>query len=224
MTSNQRPQRRRSRRPPPRRLWQFSLSALLTLTTVCAVLLSVAKVGSIYPLETLIVMAIVAFALLGVVLFVGELVIIGWIMDLLLWISMLGLHAKEAPLDYEQVGEMIVVKLSDNIVSVRQCRSVQKQLERLIDERHCDLILDFSGIGKISSRFRGVMIRLSRAARRQAGRLGKPYRPLALPRGDAFRVFDDSPSAVEEMGRHEGHGWVVLCCVPAGLRAVSEGG
>jgi hypothetical protein len=192
--------------------------------TVWAVLLSVAKVGSIYPLETLIVMAIIAFALVGVVLYIGELAIIGWIMDLLLWISMLGMHAKEAPLDYEQVGEVILVKLSDNIVSVRQCRSVQKQLKRLIDERHCDFILDFSGIGKISSRFRGVMVRLSRAARRQAGRLGKPYRPLALPRGDAFRVFDDSPIAVEEMGRHEGHGWVVLCGVPAGLRAVSEGG
>jgi hypothetical protein len=210
--------RRDRRSPSGRRPWQFSLFALFVATTFCAVLLSV---GKTYPLETLIVLAIIAFALLGVALFVGELVIIGWIMDLFSWMSMLGLHAKEAPLEYQQVGEMIVVKLSDNIVSVRQCRSVQKQLQRLVDERHCDFILDFSCIGKISSRFHGVMTGLSRAARREAGRQARPYRPVALPPGELFRIFDDRQSAVEEMAGHDGHGWVVLCCVPAGIRAVS---
>jgi hypothetical protein len=178
--------------------------------------------GKSYPLETLIVSAIVAFALLGVALFVGELVIIGWIMDFFLWLTMLGLPVKGAPLEYEQVGEMVVVKLSDNIVSARQCRSVEKQLNRLVDDRHCDFILDFSGIGKLSSRFRRVMTRLSRAARRESARLGRPHRAVELAPGELFRVFDDRQSAVEEMARHDGHGWVVLCSVPAGIRAVSD--
>jgi hypothetical protein len=223
--SDPRPPRSHRRRSRPRsRPWRSLFLAIFLLAATCAALLGVATVGRIYPLETLIVSVIILFALLGVALYVGELVVIGWVMDLLLWLSMLGLHAKEKPLDYEQVGEMIVVKLSDNIVSVRQCRSVEKQLQRLTAEGYCDFILDFSGIGKISLRFRRVMLRLSRMARRQAARLGKPYRRLPLPRGDAFLVFDDSRSAVEEMGGHEGHGWVVLSAVPAGLRAVSEGG
>ena len=70
--------------------------------------------------------------------------------------------------------------------------------------------------------FRPVMIQLLKAARREAGHLGKPHMPLLLPQGDVFKVFDDKQQAVEAMSRHGGHGWVVLCSVPVGIRAVSE--
>jgi hypothetical protein len=66
------------------------------------------------------------------------------------------------------------------------------------------------------------MVHFMKAARREAGKLGKPYRPVALPHGPVFRVFDDRECAVEEMSKHDGHGWVVLCSVPDGIRAVSD--
>ena len=37
-----------------------------------------------------------------------------------------------------------------------------------------------------------------------------------------FRVFADREAAIEEMGKHDGHGWVVLCSVTPGTRAVPE--
>jgi hypothetical protein len=92
----------------------------------------------------------------------------------------------------------------------------------LIDEHHCNFVLDFLYAEKISISFRGVMVHLMKAARREAGELGKPYRPVALPHGAVFRVFNDRERAVEEMSKHDGHGWVVLCSVPVGIRAVSD--
>lgn len=174
-----------------------------------------------YPLETLIVVGILAVSGLGIVLYVWELVVIGWAMDFLLSIGMPKIRVVSVPLEYEQVGEVIVVKLCINIASVLECQSVQRQLQHLIDERYCDFVLDFLHAGKISRRFRGVMIQVQKAARSEAMKLGKPYRPVALPRGELFRVFSDRKQALEEMSRHEGHGWVVLCSVPVGIRAVS---
>jgi hypothetical protein len=168
----------------------------------------------------LIVVGISAVSVLAVVLYVWELVIIGWVVDFLSEIGMP--KARPIPLEYEEVGEIIVVTLRDNIVTLQQCLSVQTQLNRLIGERHCDFVLDFFHAGKISKHFRGVMVHLMKAVRREAGKLGKPYRPVALSYGAVFRVFDDRQLAVEEMSKHDGHGWVVLCSVPVGVRAVSE--
>ena len=66
------------------------------------------------------------------------------------------------------------------------------------------------------------MVRIMKAACREAEKLGKPNQPMDLPPGEVFCVFDDRQRAVEEMSRHGGHGWVVLCSVPVGIRAVSE--
>ena len=206
----------RGRRSPARRcVWQSFSFPLLVLTINCALLFTV---GRRFPLETVIVLAIFGVAAIGVALYVGELVIV----DFILWITTPIMHEILAPLEYEQVGEMTIAKLSDDIVSVWQCQAFERQLKRLIDEHHCDLILDFSGIGRLSSNFRGVLIRLTTAARREAEKLGSPYRPVAVPPDELFRVFADRKSAVEEMGRHDGHGWVVLCSVPVGIRAVSD--
>jgi hypothetical protein len=197
----------------------FSVLFLLLLTTICAVLVSVSRH---FPLETLIVAAILAIAGIGIILYIWELVIVSWIVDFLSEIGMPTIHAGPVPLECEQVGEIIVVKLRDNIATVWQCQSVQKQLKHLIDEHHCDFVLDFLYAGRISTSFRGVMVYIMKAARREAGRLGKPYRPLALPYGQAFRAFDDRERALEEMSKHDGHGWVVLCSVPVGIRGVSD--
>ena len=98
---------------------------------------------------------------------------------------------------------------------------MQKQLKRLIGEHHCNFVLDFSSAEKISKRFRGVMVYIMKAARREAGKRGRPYRVAALPRGAVFQVFDNSQRAVEEMSQHDEQGWVVLCSVPVGIRAFS---
>ena len=167
-------------------------------------------------------LAAVVITLISIAAYVGELVIVGWIMDFLTWLTTPVFHREQQPLESEEVGEMIVVELSDNVVTARQCQSVQKELRGLIGEHRCDFIIDFSRVGRVSIRFREVMFDLARAARREAGRLGKPFRPVAVPPGDVFRVFADRESAVAEMSRHDGHGWVVLCSVPAGIRAVPE--
>jgi hypothetical protein len=174
-----------------------------------------------FPLETLIVMAVFVFCGIALILCAGELVIFGWVVDFLSEIRMPGIQARPVPLEYERVGEIIVVKLRDNIITLQQCQSVQKQLKRLIGEHHCDFILDFFHVEKISRRFRGVMVHIMKAARREAVKRGKPYRPVALPHRALFRVFDDRECAVEEMSKHDGHGWVVLCSVPVGIRAFS---
>jgi hypothetical protein len=203
---------------PDRRPWQYSLAALFVLTTVCAVLL---KVGKAFPLETLIVLGIVAGCVLAVALYVGELVVIGWIVDIPMWLAERAMPPAHVPLEYEHVGDITIVKLSDNIASARECRSVRQQLDRLIAEHHCDLIIDFSSIKKLSSGFREVLHNIARAARTEAEKQGRPYRAIELPPGEIFRIIDNRNQAVAEMAQYHGHGWVVLCAVPVGIRAVS---
>jgi hypothetical protein len=190
----------------------------LLVVTAGPTLLSVVRR---HPLDSLIVAGILVGSGVLVILYIGELVVLGWIVDFLSEIGMPKIQAGPVPLEYEQVGEIIVVTLRDNIVTLRQCQSVQQQLKRLIDEHHCDFVLDFSHAEKLSRSFRGVMVYVLKAARREAGKLGKPYRPVASPHGAVFRVFADRERAVEEMSKHDGHGWVVLCSVPFGIRAVS---
>ncbi len=189
------------------------------MLTIGAELLSVFRR---FPLETLLAAALLAVAVIAVVLYMGELVVIGWVVDFLSEFGMPKIQARPVPLECEQVGEITVVTLRDNIATILQCQLVQKQLDRLIDEHHCDFVLDFLYAGTISKSFRGVMFHAMKAARREAGRLGKPYRPVALRQGEVFTVFDDRERAVEEMSEHDGHGWVVLCSVPVGIRAVSK--
>jgi hypothetical protein len=219
VNSEKRPQPGRRRFPARRQPLQFSLFFLFVLMTICAVVL---KLWTTFPDQSFILMVIVAIAVVSVVAYIGELMVLGWITDFLLWISTPAIRVGEVCLQYELAGEIMVVTLSDNIITRGQCRSVQKQLAGLLGGHHCDFILDFSGARRISSRFREVMIRLMKEARTEADRIGKPYRPVPTAPGDLFRVFDDRKTAVEEMGRHDGHGWVVLCCVPAGVRAVPE--
>ena len=202
------------------RLWQFPVLVLLVLT-ILAVFLTVLKR---FPLETVIIGSVFAIAAIGVVLYIWELVLIGWVVDFLSAIGMPKIKARPIPLVYEQAGEIIVVTLRDNIATIQQCQSVQKQLKRLIDEHHCDFVFDFSDAGRISRSFRAVMLHVMKAARREAWKLGKSYQPVALSYGEVFRVFDDREHAIEEMSKHYGHGWVVLCSVPVGIRAVYGGG
>jgi len=212
--------RRASRSSSGRRPWQFSLWSLFVLTTICAVLLSLFEVSKRFPLQSLILAAVFAIAAIGVVLYIGELVVIGWIVDFLSAIGMPRFQPRAIPLEYESVGDIIIVTLRENIATAGQCQSVERDLKRLIHEHHCNIVLDFHYAGRISRSFRGVMICVRKAADREAKRLGKSARPLALPRGEEFSVFVDRQRAVEEMTRKGGHGWVVLCSVPVGIRAV----
>ncbi len=195
----------------------ISVLTLLALMVAAALL----NVSRRFPLETLIVATVLAVCVIVVILYVWELVILGWAVDFLSEIGMPKFHAEPVPLEYEEVAEVIVVTLRENIAGVLQCQAVQKQLKHLLDEHHCDFVLDFSYAGRISHSFREVIVHLRKAAQKEAQRLGRPYRPMTLPRGASFRVFDDRKRAIEEMSQHDGHGWVVLCCVPVGIRAVS---
>ena len=201
------------------------LKALLAVLILSLLVLTISiltlSVFRRFPLETLIAAGLLALTGLSIVLYIGELVVIGWVVDFLSGIGMPKIQARLVPLECEQVGKIIVVKLRDNVASVLQCQSVQKQLKHLIDDHHCDFVLDFSRAGKVSRSFRRAIVYVTKAARREAERLGKPYRPVAATQGAAFRVFDNKQRAVEEMSKHDGHGWVVLCCVPVGIRAVS---
>jgi len=198
------------------RLWLTV--ALKLVLTIGAVLLSVSRH---FPLETLIIAVVLVLYGIVIILYIGELLIIGWAVDFFSKIEE-SKTATPVPLEHESRGDIIIVKLRGNIATVGQCRSVREQLQRLIDEHHCDFVIDFAYAERISRRFRGVMVRFSQAARKEAEELGKPFRPVALPRGEVFKVFDNRQRAVEEMSRHGGHGWVALCCVPFGIRAVSE--
>lgn len=191
---------------------------LLFVLAICVVLPSLFRS---YPAETIIMVTLLTIAGLGIVLYIGELVVLGWVVDFLSEIGMPKIQARPIPLEYEQVGEILVVTLRDNIATLLQCQLVQKQLQRLLDEQHCDFVLDFLYAGSISKSFRGVMFHLMKAARSEARKLGQPCRPVALPFGAVFKVFDNRAFAVEEMAKHDGHGWVVLCSVPVGVRAVS---
>ena len=184
-----------------------------------AILLSL---GKTFPLETLIVGRPGCASGAGSSLYVGELMVIGWIVDLPEWLATRALPPAHVPLTVEHVGPIAVVTLSDNIASERECRSVAQQLDRLIADHCCDFVFDFSRIKKLSSGFRDVLLHATQAARAEAERQGKPYRNLELPSGATFRIYDDRERAVEKMARHAGHGWVVLCAVPVGIRAVSD--
>jgi hypothetical protein len=190
---------------------------ILIELTISSVLLGVCKN---FPLETVIFVTVVAVSGIAIVLYIGELVIICWVVDFLLAIGVP--KTKPVPLEYEQIGEIIVVKLHNNVATVRQCLFVQKQLKCLIDEHHCNFVLDFLNAEKTSKSFRGVLVNIMKAARRKASVLGKPYIPVALPRGAVIRVFSDREHAVGEMSKHCGYGWIVLCSVPVGIRAVSD--
>ena len=145
---------------------QFTLSFLFVLTTICAVLLSLINVSKRFPLETLIFAAVIALAVIGVVLYIWGLVIIGWIVDFLSELGMPKFQARPVSVQWEQAGEIIVVKLRDNVATLRHCLSVERQLKHLIGEHHCDFVLDFSQAGNISKSFRGVMVHLMKAAQR----------------------------------------------------------
>ena len=213
------PRARDRRLPSGRRPWLLALVALILLAILAVAVL---EVGKRYPLGTLIIGSICVLSAIAVALYVGQLVVIGWIVDLLDWIASPRIRAGYEPLEFEQVGEMLIVKLGDHIVTVEHCQAVQRQLDRFVDEHYCDFILDFSGVGRLSRSFRGVLMHLAAAARGEAERRGKPFRPVAVPPGEIFRMFDDRARAIEEMGRHDGHGWVVLCGVPPGIRAASD--
>ena len=129
--------------------------------------------------------------------------------------------ATPIPLDYEQVGDIIVVTLRDNVGTLLQCQAVRRQLNSLVNEGHCDFVLDFLHAGRISNNFREVMLDLLQAARKTAVKLGKPCRPVPRPRGAVLEVFDDRKRAVEEMCKYDDRGRVVLCSVPMGIRAVA---
>jgi hypothetical protein len=205
--------RRTERRP-----WQYSLAALFVLTTVCAVAL---KAAIALPFEGLIIAGIVALCLLAVTMYVGVLVVIGWAIDIPIWLAERAMPPAYVPLEIEHVGEITVVTLSDNIASARECRSVRQQLDRLIAEHHCDLLIDFSSIKKLNSGFREVLIIVTKAARKEAEKQGLPYREFELPAGEIFPIYENRERALAEMTRHKGRGRVVLCAVPVSIRAVS---
>ena len=104
-------------------LWRFAVALLLVL----AIGAVGPRVFRRYPLETLIVVGILAIAVLGIVLYIWELVVIGWIVDFLTAIGMPKIQIT-ARLQYEQIGEIIVVTLRDDVATVLQCQAVQKQL------------------------------------------------------------------------------------------------
>jgi len=192
------------------------LVMILLVWTVAPLLLNL--IGR-FPLETLIIVGIFFVSVLAVVLYIWELVVIGWAVDFLESIGMP--KPRAGPLEYEQIGEIIVVTLRDNVGTVFHCQSVQKQLKILIDEHYCDFVVDFLQAGRISHRLREVLVYLAKAAPQEAVRLGRPCGPLPRPRRAAFQIFDDRKRAVEEMSKHDGHGWVALCSIPVGIRAVA---
>jgi hypothetical protein len=191
----------------------------LLMVTVGPTLLSVVRR---YPLNSLIVVGILVGSGIACVLYMGELAVLGWIVDFLDSIGMPKPKAGAVPLEYEEIGDMVVVTLRDNVGTVFQCQAVQKKVKDLLDERHCDFVFDFRYAGRVSHSFRKVLFFVAKAARLKAVPLGRPYHLVALPHGAVFRVFDDRERAVEEMSNYDGHGWVVLCSVPVGIRAVSE--
>ena len=115
--------------------------------------------------------------------------------------------AAHVPLEYEHVGEITVVKLSDNIASTRECRSVEQQIDRLIAENHCDLVVDFSSIKKLNSGFRDVLLACHPAAGKPPSK-ARPYRSVDLPPGEysallatATRRCRNGPARRPRLGR-----------------------
>ena len=62
--------------------------------------------------------------------------------------------------------------------------------------------------------FLGRIVRLLKQAKAEAEKLGKEYRPVPVPLGYGITLFDDKETALKEMAKHDGHGWVVFCSVP----------
>ena len=126
-----------SRRPFLKALLSISILILLVLT-IHPMLLSVFRS---FPLETLIFVAVFVVSGIAIFLYIGELVIVGWVVDFLSEIGMPKILGRSIPLDYEKVGEIIVITLRDNIATIRDCLSVQGQLRSLID---CITAISFS--------------------------------------------------------------------------------
>ena len=172
VNTERRPQRRaRDRRlPSDRRPWLLVPVALLALTIIAVAVLEAAKR---FPLGTLVFGTI--FAPLGHCHRALHRRTGGHRLDrrLLDWIVSSRVRARYAPLEFDQVGEVLIVKLSDHIVSDAHCQAVQRQLDRFVDEHYCDFILDFSAVGRLSRSFRGVMTHLAGAARRRGGAAGQ---------------------------------------------------
>ncbi len=195
---------------------------------------SLYQVAKLFPIESLICAAVIAFAVAGVLLYMWNLAIMAWLVEFVSQLGVPKLREISAELEYEKVGEIIVVRLADNIATGRDGQAVEKRLKELIYQQHCcNLVLDFLNAGRISVRFRDVIISLTKATNREALKSGKPsaraggIHLMSLPRppklerhGEEFRVFDDRQAAIEEISRLGGQGWVALCCVPVGTRAV----
>jgi hypothetical protein len=201
---------------------QYSISLLILLTTIVAGVLTVLRFYRIFPLETLIIVGVLAMTLSAVLLYVGQLYVMGWVVDFFDALNHPKPKSLTVPLDLRLVGEVMVVRLGDNISNLDECRAVEKQLREEIKQGHCDFVLDFSSAGRISLHFRSVIVALTKAARHEARTLGKPYHAAVLPPGKTFHQFDDERQALEAIASHGGHGWVVLCGVPVGVRAVSD--
>ena len=116
---------RGNRSPSDSRVWQF-LALFLFVLALGAVLVSVA---GRFPLETLIFGTVIAIAVIGVILYIWELTIIVWIVDFLSELGMPKFQARQVALEYEQVGEIIVVTLRENIATLRDCHSVPEATE-----------------------------------------------------------------------------------------------
>jgi len=136
-------------------------------------------------------------------------------------IAKTAVQSEQATIECEQVGEIIVVKLSGLLGTNEQGRPVQEEFQRLIGDHHCDFILDCANVlGYVADGFLVPIVRLRKQAKAEAESLGRQYRPLVNPHGGLFMAFDDRETALKEMGKHDGHGWVVLCSVCPEIRDV----
>ena len=184
---------------------------MLLVVISAAVLFHVSKA---FPLATLIFATVIAIAVMGIVLYIWELVLIGWVVDFLSQIGMPKFHPRSGPLECEQVGEILVVNLRDNIATAAHCKAVEKQLRRFIAAEHyCDFVLDFVPGRECLYEFSAGHDQPHKAARKEAEKRGKPFLGVDLPRGETFAVFDDRQHAWRRC-RASRPGWVVLCSVP----------
>ena len=131
--------RRGSRSRSGKRPRQSLLRFLFALTVVVALLAGLALVSRRFPIESRIFGTVFAIAVAGIILYIGELYLIGWVVDFFAGISRPKVQAKPIPLDFEVVGEIVVVTLRDNIATTDHCQEIRKQLKHLVHEHHCDL-------------------------------------------------------------------------------------
>ena len=208
--------RRGRRRPSARGLWRGSLLVLAVLA-IC-----VLAFGSFkhFRLETIIIAAVFAFAGISIFLYIGELVVIGWVVDVLSQIGVPKIKARPLPLVWEQVGDIVVVTLRDNIATAEQCLTVQRQLKCLIDEHHCNFVLDFSDAGNISRRFRWVMIHVTKAARTRRPGSANPIDPWRSLTGRSSKSLTTGSVPLRRCPSTTDMDGSSLCSVPVGIRAV----